>query len=306
MQNNRWGPPSTTLYKDSLNSKLNLQKIWNNYMVCPIYCNEAFGIGRGMAEKLGDLFFGIDEVTPLQTAHRIQSVTWTDLTNGNNLMSKIRVEATLGKEITPEFYQKLKTAYRIATKKYRKEGETTVSIDTFFNSFKKGSKKFRRVLSGEQNRYRRPRGGEVRPIRKFLELIDCQRPNDVRLKSLFFSWDKYFLPSRMKTFKFKYYNNVLGLNARVAHFNNTVSAECTFCNIAGPRPAPAESFSHLFYFCPYTANVVNRVTALYYNGVDFNVEKYFLGTVSDNEKENIVATIFFDVVRFLIWESKLI
>jgi hypothetical protein len=138
-----------------------------------------------------------------------------------------------------------------------------------------------------------------------MELIDCQHPNDVRIKSLFFSWDKFFLPTRMKTFKFKYYNNVLGLNTRVAHFNNTVSAECTFCNIAGPRPAPAESLSHLFYYCPYTANVINRLIDLYYNGVDFNVEKYFLGTISEHETENVVATIFFDVVRYLIWESKL-
>jgi hypothetical protein len=67
-----------------------------------------------MAEKLDDVFFGIDGATPLQTVHCIQSVTWTDITNGNNLMSKVNVEETLGKEITPESYQKLKAAYRIA------------------------------------------------------------------------------------------------------------------------------------------------------------------------------------------------
>jgi hypothetical protein len=182
-------------------------------MVCPIYCNEAFGIGRGLAEKLDDVFFGINGETPLQIVHRIQSVSWSDITIGNNLTTKIRVEACLGKEIAPETYQNLRTAYRIASKKYRKEGEKTTSIDTFFSSFKKGSKKFRRVfLSGDLGNYHKVKSGEIRPIRKFLELIDCQRPNDVRLKSLFFSWDKYFLPSRLRTFKFKFYNNVLGLN----------------------------------------------------------------------------------------------
>jgi hypothetical protein len=36
------------------------------------------------------------------------------------------------------------------------------------------------------------------------------------------------------------------------------------------------------------------------------MEKYFLGNVSEHEKENIVATIFFYVVRYLLWESKLL
>ncbi len=286
--------------------KAEYTKIGNNYMVCPIYCNEAFGVGRDLIVKLDDDFFGINDTTPVQTVHHIQTVTWSDLTMNNNIMTKVMVEASLGHEITPEIYLKLKTAYNIATKKYRKEGEKADSIDIFFRSFKKGSKKFRKVLSAEKGKYRKPGGCEIRPVKKFLELIDCQRPNEVRLKSLFFSWDKYFLPSRLKTFKFKYYNNVLGLNARVAHFNNTVSAECTFYSIAGPHPAPAESLSHIFYNCPVTTNLLRRVFSLYYDGVDISMEKFFLGNVSEHEKENIVATIFFDVVRYLLWESKLL
>jgi hypothetical protein len=236
--------------------KAEYTKMGNNYMVCPIYCNDAFGVGRDLSVKLDDDFFGINDTTPGQTVRRIQTVTWSDLTMNNNIMTKVMVEANLGLEITPETYLKLKTAYNIAFKKYRKEGEKADSIDTFFRSFKKGSKKFRKVLSAEKGKYRKPGCCEIRPVKKFLELIDCQRPNEVRLKSLFFSWDKYFLPSRLKTFKFKYYNNVLGLNARVAHFNITVSAECTFCNIAGPYPAPAESLSHIFYNCPVTTNLL--------------------------------------------------
>ncbi len=299
------GPILSDIINSFSKFKAECTKIGNNYLVCPIYCNEAFGIGRDLIEKLDDDFFGINGTTPVQTVHRIQTVTWSDLTMNNNIMTKVMVEASLGHEITPEIYLKLKTAYNIATKKYRKEGEKAVSIDIFFRSFKKGSKKFRKVLSAVKGKYRKPRGCEIRPVKKFLELIDCQRPIDVRIKSLFFSWDKYFLLSRLKTFKFKYYNNVLGLNARVAHFNNTVSAECTFCNIAGPHPAPAESLSHIFYYCPVTSNMLRRVFNLYYSGVDITREKYFLGHVSEQEKENIVATIFFEVVRHLLWESKL-
>ncbi len=107
-------------------------------MVCPIYCNDAFGVGRDLSVKLDDDFFGINDTTPGQTVRRIQTVTWSDLTMNNNIMTKVMVEANLGLEITPETYLKLKTAYNIAFKKYCKEGEKADNIDTFFRSFKKG------------------------------------------------------------------------------------------------------------------------------------------------------------------------
>jgi hypothetical protein len=118
--------------------KAEYTKMGNNYMVCPIYCNEAFGVGRDLNVKLDDDFFGINDTTPVQTVSQIQTVTWSDLTMNNNIMTKVMVEANLGLEITPETYLKIKTAFNIATKKYRKEGEKAESIDIFFRSFKKG------------------------------------------------------------------------------------------------------------------------------------------------------------------------
>jgi hypothetical protein len=34
-------------------------------------------------------------------------------------------------------------------------------------------------------------------------------------------------------------------------------------------------------------------------------EKFFLGTVSDNESINAAVTIILDIYRYLIWQSKL-
>jgi hypothetical protein len=109
----------------------------------------------------------------------------------------------------------------------------------------------------------------------------------------------------MRIFKFKYYNNIIGLNSRVAHFNPEISAGCTFCNIVGPRPIAAETMEHLFFACPSTNKILRTFTEKYF--IDYRIEKesFFWGIVSENEKENICATILFDFFRYLIWQAKL-
>jgi hypothetical protein len=109
----------------------------------------------------------------------------------------------------------------------------------------------------------------------------------------------------MRIFKFKYYNNLLGLNSRVAHFNMTVSEECTFCNLAGPRPVVSETFVHLFYYCNHVQNLLNKLIKKYVNKPVLTLEQYFLGNVSASEPDNIALTIVLDAFRSLIWQLKL-
>jgi hypothetical protein len=147
--------------------------------------------------------------------------------------------------------------------------------------------------------------GLTRTVTSFSALIDCRAPNGKRQKSLFCSWNKRFLDSRMRIFKFKYYNNILGLNSRVAHFNPEVTAECTLCNISGPRPVASETMDHLFFSCPFAQKMLQILKEKYLYNTDIQRETFFGGIVSENEKENICVTILFDVFRYLIWQAKL-
>ncbi len=86
-------------------------------------------------------------------------------------------------------------------------------------------------------------------------------------------WGIRGVPNRTKTFLFKYFNNILGINTRLSHFVANRRRGCTFCELrvptAGglgpdpelvpvpaapvpvpvPVPLPDESFEHLFYGC---------------------------------------------------------
>jgi hypothetical protein len=98
---------------------------------------------------------------------------------------------------------------------------------------------------------------------------------------------------------------VIGLNSRVAHFNPEITAGCTLCNIVGPRPVAAETLEHLFFSCPTTQKMLHKLKEKYFYDFDIQREKFFWGIVSENERENICATILFDIFQYLIWQAKL-
>jgi hypothetical protein len=106
-------------------------------------------------------------------------------------------------------------------------------------------------------------------------------------------------------FKFKFYNNILGTNNRISHFNRDVDAACTFCSLVGPRSVPEESFRHIFFDCPAVNSIILGLEKKYFRGKIITMEKFFLSNFGDNEKDNIACSILLDGFRYLIWQKKL-
>jgi hypothetical protein len=67
---------------------------------------------------------------------------------------------------------------------------------------------------------------------------------------------------------FKYVHNLLGVNARVAKFNNNVNASCSPCTLERKIPAPQESFSHLFYECSVTDKIRLKCDEMWWPGIN--------------------------------------
>jgi hypothetical protein len=204
----------------------------SNYKVVPIYCNDAFGYGRGLANKLNDNFFDINPGTPRDVRARVLTVTWSDVTANSNLLPRDTVSEVFGLNLSQIQYDNIKNAYRSAQNRFKNNTAPTNNLDHFFLGFKKGSQPFRRILSSTSYTDNETVGGGLRrSVKSFCSLIDCQAPNNKRIKSLFCTWNRVFLDSRMRIFKFKYYNNIIGLNTRVAHFNPEISAGCTVLSV---------------------------------------------------------------------------
>ncbi len=172
----------------------------NNYMTVPFYCNNSFGYGRGLEHKLDEQFFGTTNNLGIRNA--IIGTTWRDITINGTIMNKPQMEMHLGIDLSHIKYGNICNAYRCALNKYNKIGAPSIELATFITTFKKGSKRFRNVFEKAKEKDELPQSQQVNT---FHRLIDCMQPAPARLRSLFCSWNKNCVSSRINMFKFKYF-----------------------------------------------------------------------------------------------------
>ena len=134
-------------------------------------------------------------------------------------------------------------------------------------------------------------------VKSYAKLTGIENIPLIRVKCMLGAWEKKILPGKIRTFLFKFYNNSLGLNSRVAKFNNTVDPGCTFCSLTNTRPVCKESFAHLFYYCNTTNKIIAEFFKRYFtiNIPDNNI--FFSGNISIKEDENLSLQLVLDVLR---------
>jgi len=103
---------------------------------------------------------------------------------------------------------------------------------------------------------------------------------------------------------FKYYNNLLGTGSRLAHFNQNSEIQCHFCVRNKNLPAPIESFSHVFFDCPFVLKIVTKFSEKYFN-FELSRNNFFHGNVSEAERDNKAVSLVLDVLRYSIWQTRL-
>jgi hypothetical protein len=253
----------------------------NNYLKVPIYCNDSFGYDRGNGTKLDEIFFGV--TGPGEHRDRLLSISWSDLTEEGLLRSKPDVEGILHLILSPEKYNALKGAYRSAVRRYHVADGKSRTLLEHINSFRKGSKHFRKVIC--QTSFREKLSSS-RQCKTFLRLIDCELPDTLRLSNLYTGWNFGFYPANVRVFLFKYYNNILGINSRVSHFNPLINGSCTFCGINGPYPPNNETFVHIFFECPYVNDIILYMASRYLRNFTLSQRSFFITDCCEYERDN--------------------
>jgi hypothetical protein len=135
-------------------------------------------------------------------------------------------------------------------------------------------------------------------------------PDPEQRNSFLDLWNHHFLQNRQRDFMFKYVHNLLGVNARVANFNNYVNASCTPCTLEGRIPAQRETFAHLFYECSVTDKIRLKCDDLWWPGRNVTEDKrrdfwLALNHTLPLGKCNKFLQIATFTVQFYIWECKL-
>ena len=218
-------------------------KIENNYLHTPLLNNPIFGYGQRGQQHFNEQFFiaGNLEINKL-----IAKITWQDLTLTGELKNINEIGNILERDIAPGTYNGLKNGWKIARKKYNKEGTKGQSIVNFIKKNKKGSKQFRNILNSKNSLLSQQNIRKLAQVKTYALLTGSVNTPDARIRDMLGAWNNNSLPGKIRTFLFKFYNNILGINARVSKFNNTVDPGCTFCTLKNTRPV-CKDLLHTFF-----------------------------------------------------------
>jgi hypothetical protein len=190
-----------------------------------------------------------------------------------------------------------------------------IEILEFISRFKKGSKPFRKILDNYDETLMS--GRQNRRVNTFFDLVNIQKPDKLIIAHLMKEWSMNFYPTPLRDFIFKFRFNILGLNTRVAHFNQNVNRACTFCAAlpdlvpvrAHNRPpvVPDESFSHLFFDCPIINRVLMTFNIEFLNNLDVqNLKKFvFTGILPNMTIPNRFLMIIASSINYYTWQCKL-
>ncbi len=135
------------------------------------------------------------------------------------------------------------------------------SIKEDYGSIKKPGKKIRSTLTNYRKKNFKIK--EAQSTVTFMRASGLTFTDPVSYGIRISLWGTRGVSNRIKTFLFKYFNNILGINTRLSHFVANRNRGCTFCKIKNtavpvqvpislPVPIPDESFEHLFYGCMTT------------------------------------------------------
>jgi hypothetical protein len=124
-------------------------------------------------------------------------------------------------------------------------------------------------------------------------------------------WNTGGLNNRVRTFIFKFYNNLLGLNTRLSHFVVNQNRGCTFCE-GTVSTVPDENFIHIFLECPTTFDWHNQFLRKYlphlvFMDLDSRTALFFYGRLpgDDTGTKNKFLMLSILIFQFCIWEEKL-
>jgi hypothetical protein len=186
-----------------------------NYLKSFVYCNPLFYRDRGNKRVLTMAYLELEE-TGFQ---KLACTRFEIFFNNDGIMTRVEMRVILGIDPTISGYADLCKSLNLYVNRIRVNqlnNGTYVSFQDEYGTLKKPGKKFRKLLTA---RRQKPFNSEDQPTtRTFLNLTGLAYPNLKNYGVCTSLWNRTGLSNRFKTFLFRFYNNILGLNTRLSHF----------------------------------------------------------------------------------------
>jgi hypothetical protein len=281
-----------------------------NYRKALIFKNQMFKRGRNDNGILDENFFG--PARSYEELKKIAKLTYDDFVIRGRSKSLDHLCADTGINFNLNDYMRIHEALQFYVLSRRNDDpEPEQSIKFFLRTFSRGSRSFRRILEYHSNNGENLSGNNS--VETFFKFIGTEIFEERLLRSCWASWNLTFFCNVQREFLYKFFNNILGLNSRVANFVAGHSAECSLCVLNGePFPINSESFLHIFFECEYSSKYRNMAESDLFpeiRGQNEQNKKIFwlLGLVpaGNDYRLNIFMQSVVFSCNFLIWRMKL-
>jgi hypothetical protein len=275
-----------------------------NYQKSEIFYNPTFVRSRNDNNLLDIAFFTADFYNANKNV--IRSLTYEDCFSEGNFKSKAQF-AESGIRFTDTIWMRLQSALVYAKTKYSNKAGLKIcnKVGDFLTSFKKGSKKFRKIIL--QQELNRSNVLQLRTVVTYANLTDTEVPSQDTLIFNLKKWNCGFFPNDLREFIFKEINNCLPLGNRIGNYIENVNEQCSFCRIINPETNQRENFNHIFLDCPVTRTALNGFLRLNRGWIQGNYpelkQAYWYGIVNGKLDRNM--SMIFTLFRFCIWKCKI-
>jgi hypothetical protein len=201
--------------------------------------------------------------------------------------------------VTDELWSKLDKIRNTAMLRYGIDTGPAEQVSDFFNKWKKGSRKIRRIMDIRDDNF------VPHNMVKYAENTETIIGMELS-KFLNTSWNYSYLSNEQRTFIFKFHNNTLPYNTVLSHFVPGTNRNCTFCNLIFNAEIEDETPLHLFYSCNISEELRENFFKWLTNDNNFTVSRTELFTTFNypnnffNQSLFLTAQIF---IKFL-WDCK--
>jgi hypothetical protein len=178
-----------------------------------------------------------------QTNDFLKKISLSNLTINGTKIPKREFVRNTGIEFDMATWRKLDNIRSAAITRYgQNENLTCQSFENFVDTWKRGSKRIRKILCAGKTDF------IPHNIMEFSEnteiVINLETSKEVNKL-----WCKNFLSNDIRVFAFNLHNNTLPVNVILSHFARDVGRNCTFCDLTFNPEEEPETIIHLFFNC---------------------------------------------------------
>jgi len=224
-------------------------------------------------------------------------------------------------------YLRLRSDVQFLTRKYEFNPlliSKAKKLNDFLSEIKKGSKRFRLIMSGRGSKsYRDFSLDSVRPIKTLYEQLNL--PIENQLVSIGLSvWKQPFLDLDFRQYAFKFTQGLIHGNTVVSHFAD-VDRKCTFCKIVSKsnfirendrEPTDQEwelmkdaiqdeNRPHILWDCAIVQQCTKNVFHALWGTREVEKQEFFIGKLASSHELSLLFQISNMLIRQKIWNYKL-